>query len=417
MQEVLHEHSGGPSFAEGPTQDMLDKCNSKPEKNVVPSTEINWANPPVGPDGEPIWVDVRINVYRICSVDSVRGSFNMKIGMFCYWTDPRLCGHEAELPGKLWAPRFRLTNSLPDVTEVNVSFALQDPAKGRVMRCRIYEGEVLCTLRNLNDFPFDINCFHVQFCTISDYMTLDESQHGTQLKGKTYRIREIREEGEGKWLRLLWDGSILEWNFLGMSTAIEECPPDPGAGYEQSYVHIGVHLSRNSKYYFFKVIVPLWFIGMSTGAALAFDFEALPERFAHISTNLLAIFALFFVVGASLPKVDFLTAIDELILALLAIMAMGGMCTIPIATYAKRGDEQTAGNINMALGCFSIVLFIGANMYSFGPAFVAKQRKLAKLAESGGGDEAEVANLTEAPVRYSTTQELEATGALSRRSR
>ena len=55
-------------------------------------------------------------------------------------------------------------------------------------------------------------------------MTFDDSKSGTLLRGKSYRIREITEEGEGNWLGMVWDGMVQEWTLHGVSTRLYEAP-------------------------------------------------------------------------------------------------------------------------------------------------------------------------------------------------
>ena len=148
--------------------------------------------------------------------------------------------------------------------------------------------------------------FEIKFCTISDYMTFDDSKSGTLLRGKSYRIREITEEGEGNWLGMVWDGMVQEWTLHGVSTRLYEAPAHPTAGYEQSFLNIRVHCSRKSGFYFWKSLVPLWFLVLLTTATFDFDTADISSRYATVSTYFLACFALLFVVADALPKLDFL---------------------------------------------------------------------------------------------------------------
>lgn len=121
---------------------------------------MNWTTPPPSDDdkneSQVIFADVRINLYDVSAVDTVSGQFQAKIGVFCYWTDPRLKGwpKDKDLPPDLWGPRFRLVNGAGDVSETNVEFALVDHETGRLKRCRIYAGTMNCRQKDLINFPF-----------------------------------------------------------------------------------------------------------------------------------------------------------------------------------------------------------------------------------------------------------------------
>ena len=79
-------------------------------------------------------------------------------------------------------------------------------------------------------------------------MTYDDGMHGTVLKGSSYSIQKICQEGEGSWVNVIWDGLIQEWDFHGVSTRLYSDPPHPTAGYEQSYILVSAHMSRKSMF-------------------------------------------------------------------------------------------------------------------------------------------------------------------------
>ena len=42
----------------------------------------------------------------------------------------------------------------------------------------MYEGKVMTPSTDLKNFPFDVDMFGIKFCTISDFMTFDDSSNG-----------------------------------------------------------------------------------------------------------------------------------------------------------------------------------------------------------------------------------------------
>ena len=213
-----------------------------------------WVKPPISPDGEPIWVDVRFNLLSLSEIDTVAATASVGIAAIYYWTDSRLEGwpEDEELPPSLWGPCFYVSNAKQRNSDkpYQEMFALVNADSGRLKRTLTYSTTVDNPMQ-LQDFPFDLDWIDVNFKTYSNFMTYDRERHGQVPKGKTYRVRQIQEEGEGKWLAVNM-GDITEWQLHGISTNIEEAPRKL-QGSEPTLVPITFHLTRKSIYYFWKV--------------------------------------------------------------------------------------------------------------------------------------------------------------------
>lgn len=210
-------------------------------------------------------------------------------------------------------------------------------------------------------------------------MTFDESKSGTVLKGKSYRIREITEEGEGNWIGMVWDGIVQEWDFHGVSTKLVEALPHPTAGYEQSFLHVRVHCSRKSGFYFWKALLPLWFLVLLTTSAFDFDVANIGDRYGTISTYFLACFALLFVVADSLPKVDFLTIVDQsILLTLVVFLIAGASCRYTYHTH-KSGNTELAEVIDTYVEYGLLLLVLISNIVILVPSYLRRTREVLKL--------------------------------------
>ena len=51
-----------------------------------------WLNPPQDSTGEPIWVDMRVNIDRLSHIDTVQSCLTIKVALVMYWNDERLIG-------------------------------------------------------------------------------------------------------------------------------------------------------------------------------------------------------------------------------------------------------------------------------------------------------------------------------------
>ena len=102
---------------------------------------------------------------------------------------------------------------------------------------------------NLRDFPFDMDDIKVKFRTYSSWSTFDGESWGSCPKGKTYRLRQIREKGEGRWLDMYWSGRIAEWKLQDVPTAITEQPQNV-LGLEATEITLSLHVTRMAGFYF-----------------------------------------------------------------------------------------------------------------------------------------------------------------------
>jgi hypothetical protein len=340
-----------------------------------------WMKPPPNPaaDGEPIWVDIRLNLMKVSAVDTVAGTAFVDVYTIYYWTDPRLAGWQEgrELPARLWGPRLELQNALGDLQEEDLSFLLVNLATGRVKRIRQYSGTVDNPM-DLRSFPFDMDKIELDFRTYSGYSTYDGKRSGQMAKGKSYRLRQIREPGEGKWLDLLWSGQIGEWTLHGVSTSITEEPP-AAAGFERIVLPLSLHVTRNSAYYFWKALLPLYMLTALSMSTFHFETDNLDSRVATVSTYLLAAFAMLYVLGAALPKTDFLTKIDTVIVMTTVSLAFTGIASLALAKMNKEMGVVVADDWNLATEVSLISLYVLCNFWIFAPPCIRQLRGAGRL--------------------------------------
>ena len=120
----------------------------------------------------------------------------------------------------------------------------------------------------------------------------------------------------------MWSGFIAEWELHGVSTKIKE--KQDGDGPSKSLVPVSLHVTRRSGYYFWKALLPLYLLTALSMSTFHFNTDNLSDRTATVSTYFLAAFAMLYVVGASLPKTDFLTKIDTVIVLTTLSLAFTG---------------------------------------------------------------------------------------------
>jgi hypothetical protein len=160
-------------------------------------------------------------------------------------------------------------------------------------------------------------------------------------KGRSYRVRPVEVPGEGTRLNLNWSGKIGEWTLHGVSTKIEEEPPN-AAGFEQTTISLSFHVTRTSASYFWKALLPLYLLTALSMSSVHFDTDNRDSRVGTVSTYFLAAFAMLYVVGAALPKTDFLTKIVTVIVMTTVSLAFTGIASLVLAKMTKEMGADVA---------------------------------------------------------------------------
>jgi len=329
------------------------------------SNEKYWMMPPPHPDyikevaskqtsdtkvkkkpRPPIAVDVRFNVRSISDIDTAKSKVNVIFDSICYWTDTRLIGwDEPGLPLKLWGPHIILRNANPDLKDYHVDFELVNKKTGRLYRVRTYEGTIKNPM-SLLAFPLDFDDIMVKFRTKSSWLTLDEEEKGQGLNGvpRIYNLRRITEPGEGVFLDCRFNGKVSEWKIHGFSHKLIDEKAEVMA------VKIAAHVSRKTSFYVWKDLLPLWLLTALAFTTFWFEPDELGDRAGIVSTYFLAAFAMLYVVGDDLPKTDFLTKIDQIIVLTTLSLAVMGLSSVLIYSIDKYYNSRDADTVNVWLG-------------------------------------------------------------------
>ena len=101
------------------------------------------------------------------------------------------------------------------------------------------------------------------------------------------------------------------------------------------------------------------------------DFES---RIGASSTFFLSTFAMLYVVGGALPKTDFLTKIDKLIVLTIITVVLSGMWCIPVFVLASRHNDTAAQMFNNTFAVASIAIYIVTNITVLVPAMLKQSR-------------------------------------------
>mmetsp|Transcript_118147 Transcript_118147/g.294664 ORF Transcript_118147/g.294664 Transcript_118147/m.294664 type:complete len:446 (-) Transcript_118147:395-1732(-) len=306
-------------------------------------SDPRWSEPPL----TPTLVSANAIIRGLNEIDSAMGSAHIKFIVCLQWNDYRLAdlmgcdvGHgRNDLPPGLWSPQLSVSPQKGQLEVTVKEFArdLDNSQPGDVYKLVEYEGYI-CNVMNLKSFPFDTDA--IEFLLIADQcQTKDETSHNAAFKVDYRLLFEDNKFGEALVADDIAKGPH-GWEFVALQAEYIK----PGAA--QDHVKIYIHLSRRTGYYFNKVLIPLLITVLLNLAQVELPVENLSENLSHCSTLFLSTVALLYVVQDELPKIDYQTVVDSIILYTMYVFALS--CFVAVWSHHAHisGDEDFSQLIN-----------------------------------------------------------------------
>ena len=252
-------------------------------------------------DGKPVPVRVGIFLNNLIDVDEVKELFHISGYLFMTWKDPRLVFYPRSVaeqreytPDEIWIPSLLMINATAARDKVTVN--IKGDPDGTIHYIELFKAE-LTTSFFLEPFPFDnqsLEIFLQPFLDERDTvaMVYDEPNSGV---------------GTEPFVEL------AQWKILGFN-ASQQTRELGRTGKKIPELEIDLQVQRRSRYYIWKVFLPL--IVMVAIAYSAFWIK-IGDYYTQISITLTAILteiAFLFAISSSLPKVPYLTFIDAFFL-------------------------------------------------------------------------------------------------------
>ena len=254
------------------------------------------------------------------------------------------------LVGRAW-----LDGAFNDLTINQAKLNINGEGDGgiKVARHLLFEG----TIQNMQDvsaFPFDASDVELSFYTLGAWKTYDLSLGGESGPGKVQKYR-LEYKGDDYRVKitpaLRYEDSIPNWRLKACAYTI--------TGGNGTF-KVRLLVERKVTFYVAKVIFPLWVLGAIGLTTFMYEVDDFGSRMSNVSGMILSIFALLYVVSESLPKTNFLTTIDHMVLADLCLLLGCGVESV-IVLSMDRGPAMT---FNWVCGGVLSLLFIVMSGFS-----------------------------------------------------
>lgn len=275
-----------------------------------------------GSDSGPTQVGVGVYLNDIIALDDVRQSMHLDTYSIFRWLDPRLANSlrgevsvACPLPlDRMWVPHVQTLNLrsqqklYPDMTLVD--------GEGIVTLIRRQILEVAVPL-DYREFPFDAHSLSVSFSPI----IFDESEIVFEaLPGVTDRNDALSLTG--------WD--------VGSLTIASTKEPYPRREGKESRITLTLQVRRDTMYWFYKVVVPLFLISLMSGCVFFLPAESNRSQLSIAVTTMLTLIVYQFALSSDLPRVSYLTRIDYFTLGALILVFFALIKATAVAVFLAR---------------------------------------------------------------------------------
>jgi len=275
----------------------------------------------------------------ITEIDDIRQSFTASLYLRVTYRDPRLAdptapGERTFAMDRIWWPDLGLVNrrNLQIIFPNHLSV---DPQGNVVYRQRVY-GDFSARL-DLRRFPFDRQRLPIEVVSYSMGPDLVQLVADRKYTGRLQRV------------------SLAGWSILTGGVDSEGGSAD-SLGLAQLVFHLPV--ARKVSFYRWSILVPLCFIVLMAWCVFWIDPQFLPTQVGLSTASVFSLIAFRFSLRAMLPEVDYMTYLDEFVLAstILVFLALGQAITT--GRLAKMGHESLADRIDVWSRSIYLILFV-----------------------------------------------------------
>ncbi len=268
--------------------------------------------------GEPTYVKVRLYVVDVDEVNSANQNFSASVYYEARWDNP-LLQHEGPGPiirrtTDVWTPRLVIANQ-QQAWAAFPSFVEVSP-----------EGEVVLRQKVWGWFsqPLDLRNFPL------DRQTLTIHVAGAGLLESDVKLVPL-EQAQGRRSGIHKGFSLPDFDVIGWKAESRPYIPFEGEVGVPGYI-LEIQVERRPSYFIWKIIFPLCLIVIMSWIPRWLDPKESSTSIGISTTAFLTLVAYLFAITVLLPKVSYLTRMDDFILLSTLLVFLGLIQTV-ISTY------------------------------------------------------------------------------------
>jgi hypothetical protein len=301
-----------------------------------------------GAGAGPTVVSAAVWLIDIDSIDSSAQNFVANVFLMLRWKDARLAhgdGVTRTYEGKdIWTPGIQIANEIGIVRRTFPETVQVAPDGTATYRQR-FVGPFSQPLW-LNDFPFDTHTFRLHF--ISPVTSPEEL---TFKRDKTWVDAGVKKAGG-----IAKDISLPDWTIEGYDTLPAPYVIVPGAavaGFAFDFT-----AKRDTWYFIWKVILPLLLIVMMSWSVFWIDPANAGTQIAVATTSMLTLIAYRFAIDTQVPRVPYMTKMDQFIVVGTALIFLTLIQVVFTARLAQVGRNSLAKKIDRTSRIVFPVIFV-----------------------------------------------------------
>ena len=282
--------------------------------------------------GEPTFVKIRIYVIDVDEVNSANQNFSASVYYEARWDNPVL-RHNGPGPvirrtTDVWTPRLAVVNQ-QQAWSAFPSFVEVSPAGEVVLRQKIW-GWFSQPL-DLRDFPLD-------------QQTLTIHVAGAGLLESDVKLIPL-EEAQGRQSGIHKRFSLPDFDVIGWKAESQPYIPFEGEVGVPGYI-MEIQIKRRPSYFVWKVIFPLCLIVIMSWIPRWLDPKESGTSIGISTTAFLTLVAYLFAITVLLPKVSYLTRMDDFILLSTLLVFVGLIQTVVLTYLVSVGHITQVERVN-----------------------------------------------------------------------
>jgi hypothetical protein len=269
---------------------------------------------PPNPDG-PTLLGMAVFVHKLMGIDALASSYQFRGYVRTAWCDPRL-SFDPTREGR--EERVYLRDAVPGIFE-RIWFPDAFPVNGagpievteRVLRIR-HDGSVFQDIQ-----------FSLAVAANYDFerFPFDEQRLTLEVESFTWNRDQLRLVPDPMRTGFSEAFTLADWRILEVTSGSEEVDV-LRADTPFSRYTLEIRIAREPGFYLWKVILPLFIIVALSWAVFWMTDESFASRTRMSATGVLTIVAYQFVVAQDLPRVGYLTLLDQITVASFVLLAI-----------------------------------------------------------------------------------------------